>query len=218
MTAKAAYPNPFEQDLGPCSLVASATAGPCTTETDIVRQDISERWGGLPLRLALKIVDASCTPLGGVRVRIWHTNREGSYSGQTPYNRICLQRPSYATANFFRGVQTTAADGTVFFDTCFPGWYGGRAVHIHFQVKDASGSDRVSQLFFPEDVTADICANHPEYKAFGPPDTTFGDDGIVYGLSPEQRRQLTLTVERMSDGAMLAAQKVAVVDTWPDQC
>ena len=215
MTAKDTYPDPFDAEIGPCLLVATTTQGPCTTETDIVREDISEAWTGLPVRLALKVVDESCNPLVGATIKIWHTNIEGSYSGPTPNNGICLKDQAYASANFFRGVQTTAADGTVFFDTCFPGWYRGRAIHIHFQVKDASRTYRVSQLFFPEDVTEDIFANHPEYSPYGQPDTTFADDGIVAGIPAAERDRLILTIARMSDGAMLASQVVAVVDSAP---
>ena len=214
MTGKPSYPDPFESNPGPCLIVASTTEGPCTTQTDLVREDVSEGWTGLPVRLALKIVDEACNPVPGVVVSIWHTNREGSYSGQTP-SRICLLNQAYASANFFRGVQTTAADGTVFFDTCFPGWYPGRAVHIHFQVKDASRSYRVSQVFFPEDVTEDIFADHPDYSEFGQPDTTFANDGVFRGIPAAERERNILTVERMTDGAMLASRVLTVVEQAP---
>jgi hypothetical protein len=133
MTAKASYPDPFTSALTTCALVATTTEGPCTTATDLLRQDISEGWSGLPVRLALQVVDTACKPLAGVTVKVWHTNREGSYSGQTPNNGMCLKQQSYSGQDFFRGAQTTDASGKVFFDACFPGWYRGRAVHIHFQ-------------------------------------------------------------------------------------
>lgn len=215
MIDKATYPDPFEVDPAECLIVASTTQGPCTTATDLVREDVSEEWAGLPVRLALKIVDAACNPLAGVVVKIWHTNREGSYSGQTPSNNFCLMNQSYASMDFFRGVQTTAADGSVFFDTCFPGWYPGRAVHIHFQVKDATRSYRVSQVFFPEDVTEDIFADHPDYSEFGQPDTTFSNDNVIAGIPTSQRQRHLVNVTRMTDGAMLASQVVAVVDEAP---
>ena len=49
-------------------------------------------------------------------------------------------------------------------------------------MKDQNQSYRVSQLFFPEDVTADIFANHAEYQAYGQPDTTFTTDNIVSNI------------------------------------
>ena len=92
--------DPFDAEIGPCLLVASTTQGPCTTETDIVREDISDGWTGLPVRLAIKVVDGACNPLAGATIKIWHTNLEGSYSGQTPSNGMCLKDQSYASANF----------------------------------------------------------------------------------------------------------------------
>src|SRR5262249_17260784 len=81
---KATYPDPFVDPPDSCLLVTTTTQGPCTTEDDLLREDVSEGWTGLPVRLALRVLDESCNPLAGVTVKIWHTNVEGSYSGQTP--------------------------------------------------------------------------------------------------------------------------------------
>lgn len=210
MTAKASYPDPFTEPLAACALVASTTQGPCTTVADLVREDVSEGNSGLPVRLALKVVDASCSPLAGFAVKIWHTNISGSYSGNTPNNPMCLADQAFAQQDFFRGVQSTDADGNVFFDTCFPGWYRGRAIHIHFQVKSGNISTRISQLFFPEDVTEDVFANHSEYRGFGQPDTVFSTDNIMAAIPQAQRSRLVFDVARMSDGAMLASKVVTV--------
>lgn len=211
MTAKASYPDPFADAPTTCTLVARTTAGPCTTAIDLVREDVSEGWAGLPVRLGLKVVDATCEPLVGATVRIWHTNREGSYSGQTPANGFCLLDQDYDRFDFFRGVGTTDADGEVFFDTCYPGWYPGRAIHIHFQVARGATSTRVSQVFFPEDLTQEIFADHADYAEFGQPDTVFTTDGVMAAIPPSDRARHVLTVARMSDGAMLASKVVTVV-------
>lgn len=210
MTDKASYPDPFTVAATSCALVATTTEGPCTTSDDQAREDISEGWTGLPVRLALKVVDTSCAPLAGVIVKIWHTNLAGSYSGVTPNPNMCLTSTAYASADFFRGVRTTDAAGVVTFDTCFPGWYRGRAVHIHFQVKTATTSYRVSQLFFPEDITTAIFASHAEYSSAGQPDTTFANDNIMAGIATAQRDRHIFTVARMTDGAMLASKVVTV--------
>lgn len=210
MTGKASYPDPFTAALTSCALVATTTEGPCTTSDDQVREDVSEGWTGLPVRLLLKVVDSACAPLAGVTVKIWHTNLAGSYSGETPNPTMCLTNQSYSSADFFRGVQTTDASGVVGFDTCFPGWYRGRAVHIHFQVKQGATSYRVSQLFFPEAVTSAIFASHAEYAGYGQPDTTFSDDNIIAGIASADRDRHVLTVARMTDGAMLASKVVTV--------
>lgn len=211
MIAKASYPDPFTAAASSCLLAATTTEGPCTTTSDLARDDISEGWQGLPVRLALKVVDSSCTPLASATIKIWHTNLEGSYSGQTPNNGMCLKQASYSSQDFFRGVQKTGADGTAYFDTCFPGWYRGRAVHIHFQVKSGATSYRVSQLFFPEDITQDVFANHADYQSYGQPDTVFSNDNIMSGIPSAQRDRHILTIARMTDGVMLASKVVTVI-------
>lgn len=210
MTGKASYPDPFATAATTCAVVASTTAGPCTTATDLVREDVSEGLLGIPVRLGLRIVDASCNPLVGATVRIWHTNREGSYSGQTPSNGFCLKDSAYAAQDFMRGVQTTDANGVVYFDTCYPGWYPGRAIHIHFQVTMGGTTTRVSQLFFPEELTTAIFASHPEYKGYGQPNTTNTSDGIFGAIASAERSKLLVEVAKMSDGAMLASKTVTV--------
>lgn len=210
MTGKASYPDPFTGSLSTCQLVATTTEGPCTTTTDLEREDISDEWTGLPVRLGLKVVDTSCNVLAGAIVKIWHTNLTGSYSGETPNNGMCLQDQSYSSLDFFRGVQTTDDEGVVYFDTCFPGWYRGRAVHVHFQVKSGSQSYRVSQLFFPEDITEDVFANHGEYSEYGQPDTTFSTDNIISNIAASEQERHVFTVARMTDGALLASKVVTV--------
>jgi protocatechuate 3,4-dioxygenase beta subunit len=164
------------------------------------------------VRLALKVVDASCNPVAAATVKIWHTNLEGVYSGQTPNPGMCSMNDQNAISmDFMRGVQTTNADGVVYFDTCFPGWYSGRAIHIHFQVKNGATSYRVSQLFFPEDVTADIFAKHIDYRGFGQPDTYFANDNILAPITGDARSRLIFDVARMTDGAMLASKVVTVM-------
>jgi protocatechuate 3,4-dioxygenase beta subunit len=209
MTDKASYPDPFTEAITSCAVVAATTEGPCTTESDLVRDDVSEGWAGLPVRVALKVVDASCEPVPGAAVKIWHTNREGIYSGDTPNHGMCNDdNADYIAMDFFRGVRTTDAAGVVFFDTCYPGWYSGRAIHIHFQVTSGGTTYKISQLFFPEDVTAAIFASHVDYREFGQPNTTFANDNIARGI--DELGDHTLAVARMTDGAMLASKVVAV--------
>jgi protocatechuate 3,4-dioxygenase beta subunit len=219
MTDRASYPDPFAVGAAvavtsSCPLTASATEGPCTTSSDLFRHDVSEGWSGLPVRLALKVVDHACAPVVGAAVKIWHTNREGLYSGDTLDHHLCsANQLDYVAASFFRGVQTTGADGTVHFDTCFPGWYRGRAIHIHFQVGRDGTTYQISQLFFPEAVTAEIFASHPDYRAHGQPDTVFASDGVLAGIATASRGRhiVDVDVARMTDGAMLASKVLAIV-------
>lgn len=210
MTNEQCYPDPFANGIGACPLVVCATtAGPCTAPAP-ARVDVSEGRPGLPVRLALKLVTAeTCAPLADAVVEIWHTQVTGVYSGQTPSPGFCSGGDADApNHSYFRGTQTTDANGRVDFDTCFPGWYPGRAIHIHFSV--AIGADRylVSQLFFAEPLVQDIFATHPDYTPRGKPDTTNARDGVIGGAANFEA--YVLDVARMSDGAMLASKAIAI--------
>lgn len=211
MVDKDSYPDPFSAGVPSCAVLATTTLGPCTTDDVLTREDVSEGYPGLPVRLMIKVVDTNCDPVEGLRVRIWHTDRRGVYSGDTPNPGVCSGNESEAVStDWFRGSQLTDADGVVAFDSCFPGWYGGRAVHIHYQVLDGDTSWEVSQLFFPEDVTEEIFDSHADYEEFGQPDTVFSNDGIVQGIGMANLSPHILDVQRTSDGAMLASAVVAV--------
>ncbi len=62
------------------------------------------------------------------------------------------------------------------FRTIYPGWYPGRAVHIHLMVHTAARTF-ISQLYFPEHLTAEVFAHNP-YRHHGLPDTTHATDEI----------------------------------------
>lgn len=210
MTDKASYPDPFTAAPTMCALVATTTEGPCTTPTDLVREDISEGGAGLPVRMALRIVDAACNPIAGAAVKVWQTNITGSYSGQTPNNGFCLKNQAYSSMNFGRGVGMTNAAGIVYFDTCFPGWYSGRAIHIHFQIKIGNTSTKVSQLFFPEALTTEIFGTHGDYMPYGQPNVSNSTDNIVSAIPQAERGRLIFEYAKMTDGAMLASKTVTV--------
>ena len=42
MTDKATYPDPFAEAPDSCLLVTTTTAGPCTTQSELLREDVSE--------------------------------------------------------------------------------------------------------------------------------------------------------------------------------
>lgn len=201
------YPDPFTAAAATaCTLVVTATEGPCTEAADQVRKDISEGYAGLPMRLALKVVDASCNPIAGAKVKIWHTQLSGSYSGNTPNPGMCLKDQSDSAKHYFRGAQTTDANGRVDFDSCFPGWYRGRAIHIHFTVS-LNGQSYTSQLVFEQALIDEIFTTHAEYKGYGLPDTPNATDNVV---SRGDLASYTVATARMSDGAMLASKQLVV--------
>ena len=214
MTAQDCYPDPFAKGVPSCMLLCQTTAGPCTADAP-ERQDVSEGLAGLPVRLALQIVTAEdCEPVEGAFVEIWHTQRTGVYSGMTPSLEFCSGGDADAVNHlYFRGSQHTDAQGRVDFDTCYPGWYPGRAIHIHFRVVIDDAQYLVSQLFFDDGLNEEILSNHPDY-GFGPPDTTNETDGIFGDV--DDKAPYLLDVARMPDGAMLASKVIAIRSSTGD--
>jgi len=84
---------------------------------------------------------------------------------------------------FLRGIQRSDNGGMAEFATIYPGWYQGRAIHIHMKVHtaDAQGGEHVShtgQLFFPEDITARIAKLKPYANHQGVHLTAHDEDDI----------------------------------------
>lgn len=155
---------------GNCNVSPSETTGPfpILTPTQLVRQSIVSDRTGVALLMTFTIQDQSngCTPLAGVLVDVWQCDRAGNYS----------QYGSFPSANFLRGRQTTDANGQVSFISIFPGWYPGRAPHIHLQVLSAGGNSLlVTQVAFPTDIYSAVYAT-VGYN--GAPDTSNTADGI----------------------------------------
>lgn len=214
MTMKSCYPDPFAAAPATCTLICSTTEGPCTTETTIEREDVSEGYTGLPVRMGLRFVDEDCNPVVGASVQIWHTKLTGVYSGVTPSGMMCYgDEPDAEDEMFFRGSQTTDADGVVYFDTCFPGWYSGRAVHVHFQAQIDDSSWIVSQLLWDDAMVAEVFAAHAEYQGFGQPDTTNDTDNVIGG--EDDKSPYLFDVQRMPDGAMLASKTITIRSGGP---
>ena len=150
-----------------CVLAPEMTEGPYYLPHERIRRDITEGRPGTPLRLRLSVVDASsCKPLEGAAVDIWHADASGVYSGVAGN-----------TGTFMRGVQKTDPTGLAVFDTVYPGWYRGRAVHIHVKVHLGGNVVHTGQLFFPDELSDEVY-RAPPYKARGNPDTTDAADAI----------------------------------------
>lgn len=117
---------------------------------------------GVPLSLVLRVATVSadaCAPLAGAIVDVWHCDAAGTYSGVDSRGRPA------AEGYFLRGYQVTDSRGAVRFITIYPGWYPGRAVHIHFKVRarDKTGASRelTSQLYFDDALTDRVHARQP---------------------------------------------------------
>jgi protocatechuate 3,4-dioxygenase beta subunit len=108
------------------------------------RNDVRENRQGTTLTLTVKVVNvnSACAAVSGADVEIWQCDAAGDYS----------QYGSQTAATFLRGIQTTNASGEVTFTTIYPGWYQGRATHIHVEVTMGGRSIKVTQIAFPEAV------------------------------------------------------------------
>lgn len=209
------YPDPFAGSPGAaCTLDCEGTIGPCYAST-IERKDISEGRPGLPVRLEFLVVDENCNPLPGISVDIWHVSNTGFYSGDdTGLDRDLefecdLVDDDARASRYFRGVQTTDARGRVEFDTCYPGWYGGRTVHVHFILRRDGVKYVTSQLYFPAELNTEVLSSHPEY--FGLPEVNNAGDPLFQGGVDE------LQVEFQPDGVLLASKMLVMRSSLDDE-
>jgi protocatechuate 3,4-dioxygenase beta subunit len=193
-----------------CTLTPEQEQGPYYVDDEVVRQDITERKPGLPLKLRISLMDSvRCVPLSGVALDIWHCDASGVYSAfaaDSPDGRGGPGGPggpgpgwrgmpppgfpdgsapdgpppdgfgpggprSTDPSRFLRGVQLTDKQGLAEFVTLYPGWYFGRAIHIHVKAhlggavaggKYAGGHvSHTGQLFLPEDASAEVARLQP---------------------------------------------------------
>jgi len=210
------YPDPFASGLGTtCALTCAATLGPCYAAT-VVRKDISEGHDGLPVRLAFLVVDEKCTPIPNASIDIWHCAPEGLYSGDDASDFCTSGDATARAARWFRGVQTTDATGRADFDTCFPGWYSSRTIHIHFTIRINNAEYVTSQLVFDDALDDEIVSTQPLYNTRGARDTNNTNDNVVGGAAISD---YTFQTSRMSDGAMLAWKALVIrSSTTADLC
>jgi len=139
---------------GACAVTPTETEGPYPDRTGMInstafyRQDVTEGKPGLPLTLALSVVDVNrgCSPVVNATVEIWHCDAAGNYS----------EYGNSTGETFLRGLQRSDADGKVAFTTIYPGWYQGRATHIHLEVFVNGASVKTTQMAFPDDVNAAV--------------------------------------------------------------
>jgi protocatechuate 3,4-dioxygenase beta subunit len=150
-----------------CVLTPELTEGPYYLPNEAVRRNITEGRPGTPLALRLTVVDAStCKAIRNAKVDIWHADAVGVYSGVQGN-----------TGTFMRGIQPTNVHGIAIFDTVYPGWYQGRAVHIHVKVHLGGNVVHTGQLFFPDTLTDAVYKNAP-YDTRGARDTRNATDSI----------------------------------------
>ena len=189
--------------LPACVVKPELTEGPYFVDEKLNRSDIrsdpatGDVRPGTLLALAFavsRVAAGSCDPFDGALIDVWHCDAEGVYSDVSDPRAGSTQGQT-----FLRGYQVTDATGMARFTTIYPGWYSGRAVHIHFKIRTDADADAglefTSQLFFDESVTDTVHARDP-YASMGTRDTPNADDGIYR----QGGAQLLLTPTVNGDG------------------
>lgn len=162
-----------------CIVSSDETAGPFPTKKpqDLLISDIASDRQGTPLLVKINVLNAKndCKPLEGALVDIWHCDANGYYS---EYGGTGMQSVNMTSVHFLRGRQVSNNKGIVSFNSIYPGWYRGRAPHIHVHIFDKSGKSlKISQIAFPESVSKTIYSQGA-YAANGQADTSNLRDSI----------------------------------------
>ena len=152
-----------------CAVTPQETRGPYPSLTDLIRSDIRESKSGTVLTLTIKVVNvnASCAAVSGANVEIWQCDAAGNYS----------EYGTQTAQTYLRGIQTSNSNGEVTFTTIYPGWYQGRATHIHVEVTIGGVSKKATQIAFPESVNNTVYATGV-YASRGANPMSNASDGI----------------------------------------
>ena len=197
-----------ESSDGTCSVSPSETKGPfpIKTPSQLVLENIkSDRVGiALLINLTIKNKNNNCQPLAGALVDVWHCDKDGNYS---EYGGTQMQQTDYTAVHFLRGRQTTNANGVASFVSIYPGWYQGRAPHIHVEILTSSGSSLlVTQIAFPENISSEVYAS-TNYVAHGQADTANTADNV---FSDSLFKEIATLSGNLTDGYTLT--KTIIVD------
>lgn len=151
------------KDQDDCEVSPYITDGPFPIKTpaELTRENIIGDRTGVALRINIRVenINNNCEPLKGALVDVWQCDAKGNYSeysGQLDGN--------FTNQHFLRGRQTTDANGVASFISIYPGWYPGRAPHLHLEIKNSTGKSLlITQTAFPEDVSKTVYATD-QYK------------------------------------------------------
>jgi protocatechuate 3,4-dioxygenase beta subunit len=187
--------------LPACIVLPELTEGPYFIDDKLLRSDIrsdsetGETKEGTLLKLSLNVVavsGASCSPLQGAMVDVWHCDALGEYSGFQDN----AQGFSTVGEDWLRGYQVTDSTGNVAFTTIYPGWYPGRATHVHFKVRK-DNMEFTSQWFFDDALTDDVHNDEAPYSQKGANGRQQNDSDSIYR---DSNGMLTLDVQPTSEG------------------
>lgn len=158
-----------------CVRTAESGDGPYYYESSLRRRDVTEGRRGLPLKLGVRVLNATapaigCSPLAGAIVDLWQADADGMYSNVGSD----LQNENTIGKTFMRGHQVTNAEGYVEFDTVVPGWelvasplrVISRATHIHLKVFHEH-KIATTQIYLPDAFLDEVYASVDPYRKHG---------------------------------------------------
>jgi protocatechuate 3,4-dioxygenase beta subunit len=198
--AAAAAAGAFAGASRACIVRPQQTEGPYFVDERLDRSDIRSDPGtgavrpGVPLRLSFevsRVVAGTCLPLAGALIDVWHCDALGVYSDVPDGNGRFDTRGQ----KFLRGHQRSDERGRAGFTTIYPGWYAGRAVHIHFKVRAQGGLAFTSQLYF-DDAVSDAVHRLAPYASKGAGRVRNERDGLFR----DGGRDLLLPLQHDGDG------------------
>jgi protocatechuate 3,4-dioxygenase beta subunit len=197
---------------GACTLTPEQEEGPFYVAVNRIRSNIVGSRTGVPLLLRITIIDATtCKPLKGAAVDIWQADAVGHYSDEA--------REGTVGQTWLRGVQLTDASGLARFTTIYPGFYSGRAPHIHVKVHVGgthAGSrysgghvSHTGQIFFPEALSTRVYRSTPYTQ--DPNTRTYRNSDRIY--TGEHGASSVLRITGGSVGAGLRGTITMAVDS-----
>ncbi|KKY22159.1 putative extracellular dioxygenase [Phaeomoniella chlamydospora] len=177
-----------------CVLQPDVTQGPYYVSGELIRRNITEGIGGVPLTIDIQLVDTStCEPVPNIYLDFWHCNATGVYSGIVESGNGNSGDSANINSTFLRGIQESDSDGVVQFDSIMPGHYLSRTNHIHILAHSPNASTvypnntlgtnqltatHVGQLFFDQDLITQFEAAEP-YATNTQEVTENADDSIL---------------------------------------
>jgi protocatechuate 3,4-dioxygenase beta subunit len=179
-----------------CIVRPQQIEGPYFVDEKLLRNDIrkdpfdNSMKEGVELKLIFnvsQITGNNCIPLPDAIVDLWQCDAEGIYAG--------VQDRDFDTRgkSFLRGYQITDSNGSAQFITIFPGWYRGRATHVHFKIrtgeKENSRYEFTSQIYFEDSLISQIY-KLPPYAAKGTGHMENHKDGIFQNGGEELKLPL----------------------------
>lgn len=199
-------PAPLATELPGCVVRPAQEEGPYFVDEKLNRSDIRSDPAtgvlsvGVPLLLTFrvsKLTNGLCAPITGATVDVWHCDALGVYSDERDVMGGGFDSRG---KKFLRGYLPTNASGQARFTTIYPGWYQGRAVHMHFKIRTTTAAgvrhDFTSQLYFNDTLSDRVHAAAP-YASKGKGRLPNAADGI---FRQQHGEQLLLTTTRRGGG------------------